>query len=139
MKYFMEYVKAGYEVVMIAEQRSNIMLEHEIEAWLVHVIARYMETPDITKEPIAIKMLTAVNESGELRKQRLQQIAEECLLIDGFELNRGKWPSHSYYHDMGKLALEHRAWTPRPPELFYQRIANQFSNISQLLHSVKLG
>lgn len=135
----MEYVKAGYEVVMIAEARSKINLEHEIEAWVVHLIARYMETPDISQEPIAIKMLKSVNESGERRKQQLQQIAEECLLIDGFELNSRRWPSANYYRDMGKLALEHRAWVARPPELFYQRIANQFGQISELLHSVKLG
>lgn len=135
----MEYVKAGYEVVMIAEARSKISLEHEIEAWVVHLIARYMETPDISQEPIAIKMLKSVNESGERRKQQLQQIAEECLLIDGFELNSRRWPSANYYRDMGKLALEHRAWVARPPELFYQRIANQFGQISELLHSVKLG
>lgn len=131
-------MKAAYEVIMIAEEKSSINLEHEVEAFVVHTIARYMEQPNIPTDSIGIKLMTAVSESGEIRKQHLQQIAEECLLIDGFELNSRRWPSKSYYSDMGKLALEHRAWTNRPPELFYERVAHDFTKISRLLHSVKL-
>lgn len=137
MKYWMNYVKAAYEVILIAEEKTSINLEHEVEAFLVHTFARYMEQPNIPTDSIAIKLMTTVNEKGETRKKNLQQIAEECILIDGLELNARRWPSKKYYIDMGRLALEHRAWTERPPELFYERIAFEFENLSKVLHAVK--
>jgi hypothetical protein len=43
MKYFMDYVKASYEVILMGESRTGINLDHEIEAYVVHTYARYME------------------------------------------------------------------------------------------------
>lgn len=137
MKHWMTYVKASYEVIMIAEDRAKVVLDEEVEAFVVHTFARYMEQPNIPTDAIAIKMMNTVNESGEIKKQHLQQIAEECILIDGLELNSRRWPTKNYFSDMGKLALEHRAWIERPPELFYERLAYEFGNISKVLHAVK--
>lgn len=138
MKYWMTYVKAAYEVILIAEEKASINLEHEVEAFLVHTFARYMEKPNIPTTTMAEKMLTAVGEHGAVRKQHLQEIAEECLIIDGLELNARRWPSHDYYRSIGKLALEHRAWTDRPPELFYEKLSHQFHNMGKVLHGVKV-
>lgn len=137
MQHFMTYVKAAYEVIMLAESKSNINLEHEVEAFVVHTFARYMERPNIPTDAIAIKMMTAVGENGETQKLHFQQIAEECMLIDGLGLNSRRWPTKKYYSDMGKLALEHRAWVERPPELFYEKLAYHFDNISNVLHKVR--
>lgn len=137
MQHFMTYVKAAYEVIMLAESKSNINLEHEVEAFVVHTFARYMEQPNIPTDAIAIKMMTAINENGEIKKVHFQQIAEECILIDGLELNSRRWPSKNYYRDMGRLALEHRAWIDRPPELFYEKLAYYFDEISNVLHNVR--
>lgn len=138
MQHWMTYVKAAYEVIMLAEEKSSINLEHEVEAFVVHTFARYMERPNIPTDAIAIKMMNTVSETGELRKQHLREIAEECILIDGLELNSRRWPSKNYYSDMGKLALEHRAWSDRPPDLFYERLAYEFNNISKVLNTIKI-
>jgi hypothetical protein len=137
MKHFLTYVKYSYELILEAEVKTNINLEHEVEAFLVHTFAKYMEQPHIPTDAIAIKMLNAANETGEIRKHHLQEIAQECMLIDGLELNSRRWPSKEYYIDMGRLALEQRAWINRPPELFYERLAYDFKNISKILHEVK--
>lgn len=134
----MTYVKAAYEVIMMAEEKSLVNLEHEVEAFVVHTFARYMERPNLLSESIAIKLMESTNKTGETRKQHLQEIAEECMLVDGLELNISRWPTKHYYSDMGKLALEHRAWTDRPPELFYEKLAYEFNNISRVLHAVKV-
>jgi hypothetical protein len=136
MQHWMEYVKASYEIVMMAESRANICLEHEIEAYTVHTLARHMCTPNIPSDAIAIKIMTAMNSSLQLKKAQLQTIAEECLLIDGLQLNTRRWPSKTYYRDMGRLALESRAWSEHPPELLYERVAQQFETISHVLHAV---
>lgn len=137
MKHWMTYVKASYEVIMEAEGKSCINLEHEVEAYLVHTFARYMEKPNIPTDAVALKLLSAVGDGGcGDRKAQLQEVAEECLLIDGLQLGSRRWPSRNYYRNMGKIALEHRAWISRPPDLFYEKIALQFETISGVLHHV---
>lgn len=137
MKHFLTYVKHSYEVIIEAESRTKVNLEHEIEAFVVHTFAKYMEQPNIPTDAIAIKMLQTVGEKGDQRKQHFQQIAEECLLIDSFKLNSRRWPSNNYYKDMGVLALEHRAYSERPPELLFERIAYEFEKMSYVLKNVR--
>lgn len=137
MQHWMTYVKAAYEVILLGESKANINLEHEVEAFVVHTFARYMEKPNIPTDIIAIKMMKTMEESSQTKKDHLQEIAEECILINGFELNSSRWPTKNYYRDMGKLALEHRAWVQRPPELFYEKLAYHFDDISSILHTVK--
>jgi hypothetical protein len=131
MKYFMDYVKASYEVILMGESRTGINLDHEIEAYVVHTYARYME------KPIAIQYMSSLNSTTETKKKLLEKVAEECLLINGLKLNKRRWPSETYFLDMGQLALETRAFTIRPPELFYEAIARQLPRISIVLDSVK--
>lgn len=137
MKHFLTYVKHSYEVIIETESRTNVNLEHEIEAFVVHTFAKYMEQPNIPTDAIALKMLKTVSEIGDQRKQHFQQIAEECLLIDSFKLNSRRWPTNNYFKDMGILALEHRAYSERPPDLMYERIANEFEKMSYILTNIK--
>lgn len=137
MRHFLTYVKHSYEVIMETEARINVNLEHEVEAFIVHTFAKYMDEPNIPTDAIAIKMLTAVNQMGDTKKQNLQKIAEECLLIDGLRLNKRRWPTDKYFKDMGVIALEHRAYSSRPPELFYEKIASQFEQCSYVLNNIR--
>lgn len=138
MQNWMTYVKASYEIILLGESKSNINLEHEVEAYIVHTVARYMEKPNIPTDTIAVKMLKSLEKNNAHKKENLQEIAEECILIDGLELNMNRWPTKNYYRDMGKLALEQRAWIERPPELFYEKIAYYFDDISSILHAIKI-
>lgn len=138
MKHWMEYVKASYEMVLIAEERAHITLEHEVEAWTVHTLARYMEQPHIPTDAVALSMMRALGATGQRKKAELQRVAEECLLVDGLQLNRRRWPSQHYFRDMGRIALENRAWIEYPPEHLYERVAQQFDTISRVLHNVRV-
>ena len=136
--HWMTYVKHSYDIIMEAEQRALVNLEHELEAYLVHTFARYMERPNIAEEPVALQLMESMQKTGELRRQHLERVAEECLLIDGLGLKKSRWPTLGYYADMGQLALEYRAWSDRPPDLFYERVAQQFPVLSRVLHTIQI-
>jgi hypothetical protein len=137
MKHWMTYVKASYEVIMEAEDRAHITLPHEHEAFLVHTFARYMEQPNIPTDAIAIKLMETMNAQGDRRKTGFQQIAEECVLIQGLGLNQRSWPSPCYFNDMGQLALEYRAYSQRPPELYYEALAHSLPDFVRVLRHVR--
>ena len=137
MKHFLTYVKHSYDIIVEAEQKTKINLDHEVEAFVVHTFAKYMEQPNIPTDAIAIKIMSTIQETGDKRKQQFQQIAEECLLIDGLKLNHKRWPNNKYFQDMGVIALEYRAYSERPPELLYEKIAGQFDKLSYIINSIR--
>ena len=101
MKYWFNYVKHCYDLVIESEGRTELVLEHEVEAHVVHLMARNFERTDIGDEPIAIKMLTVV---GAGHRDQLVDIADECLLIHSYPFKKQRWPSPTYYQDMGTTA-----------------------------------
>jgi len=96
MQYWQEYVKVAYDLVLESEGLSSTFLNHEVEAYIVHLFAKNFNRKDIGETPIAIQMLLA--------DSKYQPIADECLLIDSFPLKKQRWPSQTYYRDMGQIA-----------------------------------
>lgn len=134
--HFMTYVKSSYELVLSAEGRACVNLDQDVEAFLVHCLARYWENANIPRDAAAISLMTAMQKTGEERKTELQAVAEECILVDGFEFKRRYWPSATYYQEMAQLALGYRASCSRPPETYYEHIARRIPDISRVLHNL---
>lgn len=133
MKHWQEYVKHSYDLILEAEGRSSVNLPHDVEAWMVHAFARWMEQPRILDEPVAIKFMTIMQTQGTERQHGFERVAEECMLVDGLRFNYHRWPSEFYYRDMSMMALEYRAYSERPPELFYTDLARIYPKCVRVL------
>lgn len=100
-KYWFEYVKHCYDLVIESEGISELILEHDVEAYIVHLMARNFERTDIGATAIALSLLEAVNSKN---RDKLISVADECLLIHSYPFKKQKWPSATYYQDMGTSA-----------------------------------
>ena len=100
-KYWFDYVKHCYDLVVESQGRSDFILDHEVEAYVVHLMARNFERSDIGETAVAIQLMQALN-SGI--KEKLLPIADECLLIHSYPFKRQRWPTPTYYQDMGTTA-----------------------------------
>jgi hypothetical protein len=100
-KYWLEYVKNCYTLVLESEGEINVILNHDAEAHIVHLMARHFETTAIGNVAIAIRLLEAMN-SG--RADALISVADECLLIHSYPIRRSKWPTNTYYQEIGITA-----------------------------------
>jgi hypothetical protein len=101
-KYWQEYVRAAYDLVLESEGRCKIFLDNSVEAYIVHLFAKNINRTDIGQQAIAIQMLEQMQKPKN--HANYQPIADECLLIDSFPLKRQKWPSDNYYKEMGCIA-----------------------------------
>lgn len=90
-----EFVKASYDLVMESESLSKTYLQDEVETYIVHLLAKNFNKLNIDNEAIAIQILSGTN---------YQHIGDECLLINSYPLNRRRWPTNTYYRDMGTIA-----------------------------------
>ena len=101
MSKWFDYVKSCYDLVIETESKLNIVLEHNVEAYVVHLMANNFERTDIGAKIISVELLEAI-QSGN--KERYKNVGDECLLIHSYPMKKQRWPSPTYYQDMGMIA-----------------------------------
>ena len=121
--FWQDYIRAAYDLILESEDRSGIILDNDVEAYVVHMFARNFQRTDIGEQPVAIQILSTTN---------YQPIGDECLLINSYPLKKRRWPSESYYVDMGTVAYG-LAKLPK--------MEKHFEDASRVLHTVfkKIG
>lgn len=97
-RYWQEYVRAAYDLILESEGQVAVYLDHDVEAYVVHLFAKNFERTDIGDVAIAIKMLNVQN------RAEYQPIGDECLLVNSWPIKRRRWPSDTYYKEMGCIA-----------------------------------
>ena len=100
-KYWLDYVKSCYDLVVETEGFTNLILEHEVEAYVVHLMANNFERSFVGESPVAISMMAAM-QTG--KRQDFLNVGDECLLIHSYPLKQRRWPTPTYYIDMGTTA-----------------------------------
>lgn len=133
------YVKESYDIVRRAESELTVNLEHEIEAYLVHLFAHYMDKPQVNTEPVCIKLLESTSKPLVQREKILKEVGDECLLIHSMEWGKTRWPSNTYYQDMGQAAYINRAFVKSPPDMLYDELAIKFSLATDVLRHCRLN
>lgn len=121
--YWQDYIRAAYDLILEGEGQSSTFLDNEVEVYLVHLFAKNFRRTDIGEQPIATQILASKN---------YQPIGDECLLINSYPLKRRRWPTETYYVEMGTIAYG-LANLPKMEE--------NFEKASRVLHTVfkKIG
>jgi hypothetical protein len=122
---------------MEAQGKSQTYLESDLEAFLVHSVARNMENTRIWEEPIAIRMLSAQQLPREQRQPLLRTVGEECLFIDAWQIRQPRWPSPGYFQDMGEIAFGMASTTTRPPDTLLEMVSTNFRTLSRVLRTAR--
>ncbi len=121
---WMKYVSSCYDLVLEGEEEVQLQLNMNVQAHVVHLMAKNMENFFVTGEPIAIKFLEAMN--IKKNKDDFVIIGDECLLIHSFPIKYSKWPNPHYYKDMGITSYE----------MADHIMANHFENAGRVLSAV---
>ena len=137
MQNWQPYVRAGWEIVTEAQGISKTYLQPDVEAFLVHTIARTFERTDIWEEPVAIKILTAQTKPGLTKRIELRSVGEECLFIDAWEIKQRRWPSPRYFQEMGSIAFGMASIATEPVDQMLELVSTNFGRMSQVLRTVK--
>lgn len=122
---------------MAAQGQSQTYLESELEAFLVHSIARNMENTHIWDEPVATRMLTAQQLPRSQRQPILRTVGEECLFIDAWQIKQPRWPSPQYFQDMGEIAFGMASTATRPPDALLESVGTNFRTLSRVLRTAR--
>lgn len=133
MKYWQEYVKSSYELILEAEGKTSVYLTDDLESYLVRLLARWFDRSDIPPDtPVAILLMTAMQKP---REQELAQVADVCLFYDSFKIKHQRWPNVHYYRDMGQIAYG-MAYVAGNDKL-YNDLETNFATCSKVLSTIK--
>lgn len=116
-----------HALVNEAQLASTMYLGEELESYLVFLLMRFIERPEVAVSIVAMDFLKSVHEHGQIRSQRLQEVGDKCLLFSGLFpglAKRRKVDDH-YFVDVGQNAYYALAG------LSHQQVANLFQMLSE--------
>lgn len=123
-----------------ASQLCKIHLTEELESYLVFLLMRFMNSPQLTHKSMGIEFLTSINRSGSLRSLALRDVGDQCLLYSGLFPGRARrrLVKVSYYVNLGKSAYKSLAFTSKysDSDLFYT-LYNNFVNLMDILQATR--
>ena len=133
------YVKESYDLIRRAECELTVSLPHEVEAYVVHLFAHFLDKPLVNTEPLGVKLLASNQLPTTQRKNVLKEVGDECLLIHAMEWGKPRWPSSNYYAELGQTAYLNRAFMMRPPEDIFDDLALEFPTATKILRKCRIS
>jgi len=115
-------IKLWQDVVREAEASCAIRLQQDLEIYLVSLLSRYTNKPEMTKTIFAISLLEAMQDDSNQRSTQLRDVGDRCLLFAGLfprvaqkrqvklryfvDIGRGAYYAISTMEIFGSLALK---------------------------------
>ena len=125
------------EVIRKAEDRCAISLKQNIESYLVSLLIRYTNQPEIAKQILATAFLEAIQLKHNQRNTALQYVGDKCLLYAGLfsQIAEKKQVKISYFVELGRSAYAAIDKT-QSDDLFWS-LALQFVGVMDVLQSIR--
>ncbi len=125
------YIRASWEIVMECENRSQLFLDEELEAYLVYMVARNFRNHRMPPDVLCLEFSRARTQDD------FRQIGDSCLFVDAWDVSRARLVSPDYYEKLGQAAYGYAAAVTRPIDELFNRIAREFGLLSRVLRGVK--
>lgn len=124
------------DVIQYAEGRCDVSLTEELEVYLISLLSRYMDRPDIPQQVFATAFLKSIGMQEHQRVLSLQHVGDQCLLMAGLfpQVAKRKQVKVSYFVDLGRSAY---ATISHSANDLYWSLAYQFVAMMDVLQSIK--
>lgn len=129
-----------HRLVTEAEQRSRCQLDEQKESYLVFLLMRYLQRPDMVKSVLALRFLSAARASGRVRDGKLQDVGDQCLIYAGLfpEQAERRRVRISYFVDLGRTAYMGLADAgPRGTASLFAGLAAAFVHLMDVLRAMR--
>lgn len=124
------------DIIHDAEAACDVPLNEELESYLVFLMVRYTDKPEIIKKIVATDLLQGIHLSQNQRDLALQEVGDRCLLLSGLFpfLMQKRLVKMSYYVDLGRGAYD---TISKKEDDLYQLLAKQFVQLMDVLQCVR--
>lgn len=131
-----DVVMLWQDVIKSAESRCDVSLNQDLEGYLVAMMMRFTNRPDIAKRLIAKDFLEAQLQDPPVRQVALQTVGDQCLIYAGLfpEQAPKKLVKIGYFVDLGRSAY---AGVSRGANDLFDALALQFVVLMDVLQCIR--
>ena len=133
-------VAQWHALVGEAQAATERRLDETLESYLVFLLMRFADQPQMTERIMALDYLEAV--AGETLGQRdkLRDVGDQCLLFSGLfpQIAERRRVKVSYFVRLGRSAYDQLAvLADRKSEQLYTSLAHAFVAVMDVLHAIR--
>lgn len=128
-----------HSLVCEAESASNIFLDEELESYLVFLLMRFLDKPDIAHKVLALEYIDSMLSSGQRKEEKLRDVGDVCLIHAGLfpERAKRKRVSEQYFIDLGCGAYQQLSVVVENQIAdVYYRLSQSFVSLRDLLQAM---
>lgn len=123
-----------------AEKAIDHPLDEEMQSYLVFLLMRFTERPELAASILAVEYLESMRQLGHAGRDQLRNVGDKCLLYSGLFPQRAerRRVKISYFVDLGRSAyqlLSERM--ERGAAIMYQRLAGTFVPLMDVLQAMR--
>lgn len=123
-----------------AEQACATRLGEELESYLVFLLMRYTDSPEIANSVLALDYLHSMEAIGHLRETQLREVGDKCLLYSGLFPARAerRRVNSSYYVKLGMGAYSALATAlAQLKAKLFEDLSQQFVKLMDVLQTMR--
>ena len=125
-------------IVAEAEFHTATQLPTEIENYLVCLLMRFTERPELAKSVVALDFLDALQSSGRIQTLQLRDVGDKCLLFSGLfpGVAARRRVAIEYFIDLGRSAY-HTIANERSVNEIYSDLSTWFFDLRLVLEGLR--
>jgi hypothetical protein len=123
-----------------AESAAELHLDEEMQSYLVFLLMRFTERPELAASVIAVEYLQSMQSSGRIGHDQLRNVGDKCLLYSGLFPERAerRRVKISYFVDMGRSAYRQLSdRTGHGAAAMYYQLADAFVSLMDILQTMR--
>lgn len=124
------------DIIHEAEAACTISLKQELEAYLVFLLMRYTDKPEVMRAIMASEFLNGVRHGRKQQELAFQEVGDKCLLFSGLfpHIAEKRLVKVSYFVDLGQSAYSNLS---RKHSDLYGMLARHFVPLMDTLQAIR--
>lgn len=126
-------------LVRDAESSSNLRLNNELESYLVFLLGRFNQRPDIANSLLAKEYLVGMTKKPK-RRDCLREVGDKCLLFAGLfpEQAEKRRLKIKYFIELGQTAyIQVASLSKMATAALYNALSCDFVSLMEVLHAIR--
>ncbi|MDF1828361.1 MAG: hypothetical protein P1U39_08800 [Legionellaceae bacterium] len=127
-----------HALVNEAQASTRLILHENMESYLVFLLMRFSQSPELAESVLAVDFLNAMQTVGTRQVDALRAVGDKSLLLCGLfpGMAEKRHVNLSYFTDMGQAAYLTVSELQDAEAPLYQELSTQFSTLQSILNAL---